>query len=243
MPSDAERQKLWAYVHGQLSDGDRRTLEAQLNEDAELQKEVLRVEQLDRLLRDRLAAAVAAQAEMEDRILEAIEADELRTKVPPWWKRRAFAGILAVAALLLILAGAPLYLRGPVAWEPLQFAPLEYRGDPDRQHDRYTREDAEACFRAFKGALADAFEEAGSVRVTPRPVIAFSVRELPRGRLVIEVTVRCDSGSPPFLITREVGSVGEFEAAADAMAAEVMVSAVAQDAVRQHVRRDGGGSP
>jgi len=243
MLSDAKRRQLWAYVHGQLTEDDRQALELQLRDDAELRRELLRTQQLNRFLRDHLAEAVEARAELENRVLEAVEAGGVRAKTPPWWRRRAFAGILAVAALLLVLTGAPLYLRGPVAWEAPQFTPLEYRGDPEPQHGRYTREDAEACFRAFRGALVRAFDEARPPRRTRRPVVAFSVRELPRGRLAIEVAVRYDGDRPPVLSTREVGSVGEFEAAADAMAAEVMVSALVQDAVRQHVRRDGGGSP
>ncbi len=243
MLTDAQCQELWAYVHGQLTEDERQALEARMRREPDIEQELLRVRQLDGILRDHLADAVAGQAALEDRILEAIESDSMRKEEQPWWRRHGFTSLLAAAALLSVLVGAPFYFRGPVEWEPVQFKPLEYRGDtPATQRSQYTRADADACFQAFEDALIRAMAEAGSAQFVPRPVITFSVRELARARLTIEVEARAGRDGTPVLSRREVGSVEEFEACAALLATEVADGIAAQEAVRERNEQESEGT-
>jgi hypothetical protein len=241
MLSDAKCQEIWAYVHGQLADVDRLALEAQLRDNPELDRELQRARQLDRVLRERLADTVAAQADLEDRVLEAIEADGTQTVARRWWHARVFTGVLAAAALLLILVGTPFYLRGPVEWEAMQFEPLEYRGGPEHVSLR-ARHEADACFRAFQDAFASALDKGGLPPSAPRPVIAFFVRELPRGRLAIEVVVRAGRDSASVSYTAEIGTIEEFGATAAELAVEVMDGLAARQSVQDPIEQDGGGT-
>jgi anti-sigma factor RsiW len=135
------REEIWAYVHNALGADERRSFEARMSKDRELQRAVDETRALDETLREslRLAVADSSEQELEDRILAAYEqADPEPAEADPThplWRgllRRlqsrpvVYPWVLAAACVLLAV-GLATRMPGPLRWSA-EFSGPVYRG-------------------------------------------------------------------------------------------------------------------
>jgi anti-sigma factor RsiW len=202
MTTENQRDRLWAYVHGELPPDDRQRLEDDLAASPALRAEVAELRAFDRLLRRSLAQPAVTDEELGGRILEAWEADQRPAnagrRVIPFFRSAPFRLGLALAACLGILLGgyqlqAPQHLR----WAPLTIAAPAYRGAPAAPAvPAYPAARLEALAAALRREVNAAY------RAQPRPATGARVRwtlqiefqELFAGALAVRVHGETSSG-------------------------------------------------
>jgi anti-sigma factor RsiW len=187
---------IWAYVHGELPEAERRSFEQSLALDPALRRSVAATGILDQRLRTAFAVLDADETAWADRALAAWERDQEAPRTLPWTRRLRWPIIasLGAAAALVLLLTPPADNRMP-QWDRPVFVPLVTRGDapaaPAAQPASATATD---CDLALRAALADAWRARNLV---PRPglVLAMRMLELPHGAFAVVVQARNRNGS------------------------------------------------
>lgn len=141
--NDANAERLWSYLHGQLPPGERTDVEKQLKSDPELAKALKDLENLHRDLRALLPLEETSDEVLEENILaqwerqqklasveEPAPRKEIRSPLIAWWTRPVlWAPLSAVAAVLLLAVGLQFAMRSPIAFQDLEVVPMQYRGE------------------------------------------------------------------------------------------------------------------
>lgn len=229
--------RIWAYVHGQMSRRERKDMERSLQEDPELRQALEDVKQADSTLRALMPIAEWQEEELPDRILQSIEADSKKAardarresgtaalrrlidmfRVPQF---RLAPLAVATAVALLLLVCMPYFTRDPIRWDSPEFVPMEYRGDPAQGPGVYTRADAKACLSLVKKALGNEIER--SRGIDGRWRLSFRFDELPKGKFIVRVTAR---GAAPERVeewTLDCEDLGAYESEVQALARRIV---------------------
>lgn len=200
-------ETIWAYLHGELSEAERLSLEADVARDPALRFRFEEARRLDRLLGSALPSLDAAEAGLDalaDLALAAWECEQTpafqarlatssrrKTVVFPAWtlslRRPAWgvAGLAAAAALTMLVS--PLLRETPeTAWARPTFSPLALRGTNGSAAATLPADTAVRCQKVLASALARAFEERGAV---PRNglTLTFRLQELCKGAFSVTV--------------------------------------------------------
>lgn len=132
MTQPAQQDQLSAYLDGELTDEEVRTLEHALEGDVDLRNQLARLERVQTLLR---AHGPALAPEGFTARIQAAVAQEPRPSVP-WWRGRSLEGgalLLAAAAALLI--AIPTTLTNGLSSDPRDAATVESRYEKETESD------------------------------------------------------------------------------------------------------------
>jgi hypothetical protein len=187
------RERAWAFTHGELDETDARDFSRQLQSDTALADEVRKIQQADRTLRELLPVQAQSRAEIADAIEKELDRDlEQRVVRGPWRQpdRSRFglngpwmAGLLAVAAGVLILIGMPSLFPGhAVHWDKPQYTLLQYRGTDSG----LGRDGARRCFEALVTGMDRSLRNRYDLTKAERDTVklwqlAFALKEQPGG--------------------------------------------------------------
>lgn len=245
MNADVDRANeiVWAYLHGELDEAARGTLEQQLPQDGALRERLERARHLDRWVRDAAPQLGADGPAALDEALteEAVAAWErdcpavakaacapvpgvIRAQTPRFnvFRRPAvgFAGLAAAA--LLILAVSPALL-GPrrARWSDPVFVPLALRGASETAVGHTVDKGAaRRCQEALMQALARA-EAVRGRSLPPGLVFSFRLQELRGGAFSVCVQARLRNGRPAGEWGGDFSNMAAFTGHVDSSAATI----------------------
>lgn len=193
------RDKMWAYVHGELTGEERAELDRDIQNRPELGAELDTVRHMDRRMQTLMRLPYLAEERLTDRIIDAFDrdqADSSRFRLIRFPAARtvlrhpAFGVALAAAACMLIVLGAHYRVRDAISWTGPEYLPMRYRGFTGAHDPAYTRQDANRCLEALKTGVGKAHREqiAGTCRLAPvRWRLAFRFQEIVEEALLIEI--------------------------------------------------------
>lgn len=217
--TERSTSRLWAYVHGELPEADRRAVRDQIDSDPDVRREVEALGRFDRRLRATLAVLDADEDAWADRALAAWDREVAGSAVPgvsgasrgkqaapaghprpatapAVWGRRLrwplLAGLAAAASLLLLFL--PSAGRTAVTWQPASFSPLLTRGSAPETSPRLPPAIASTCAQALRRAVDDACRARG-LALRPGIVVSVRIQELPEGAFAILVQARLRDGA------------------------------------------------
>lgn len=209
---------IWAYIHGELPEAERRSFEQALALDPVLRRSVAATGRFDQRLRAAFAVLDADETVWTDQALAAWEREQEAPRTVSWTRRLRWPLVasLAAAALILLLA-TPAAPPAP-QWDRPVFVPLVTRGAaPVTPAARPTPATATDCDLS----LRDAVNEACRVRnLVPRPGLLLAVRvlELPQGAFAVVVQARNRDGSQVQEWSGDYSSVASFNSQLQASA-------------------------
>jgi len=246
MEETVDRERIWAYVHGELPQQERAGLERAIEQDATIRDELEAIRSFDDRLRALMPLTEQTQEGLGSRILEAWEKetqDKAQERAPggrlvffPRLRElltaprfgRVVLGVAAAAAAILILTGVPHYYGGPIRWEKPEFTCVHYRGAEAESVSHYTGEDAATCFSLLRervqagydrqqGKARRLFGLAGKREWT----LSFRFQELPKRDFCVIVNA-CDTRRNPVgKWTRYYSTVEEFRKDVDELGSEI----------------------
>ncbi|MBN1671123.1 MAG: hypothetical protein JXR37_08835 [Kiritimatiellae bacterium] len=176
MSSDM-RKNTWAYVHGELSEEERRAMEDAMRQDAALREEVANARKIYDRLRRVLPAAERTEAQLVDEILPELEQEwaagrqagpdpaappkDNVSALPRWFRQlwipaHAYRIGLAAAAAVLFMV-LPIHSSLSVRWEYDVVPPSGFRGEGGAT-PAYSEGELAAC----RTAVQTAFEQQGA---------------------------------------------------------------------------------
>ncbi len=222
--SSSEIKTVWAYLHGELTDDERRLFERRMQMDAELRWLYADAARMNSLLRETIPAQERADCSVEALVEEALsvweqsssgdaENSELGGNVEvgngdvyklsrvmstsKWWKilSHPALGFGALAAAAVIMLASP-GLRGsvPLRWDKAEFTPLALRGQHSTAYDNGLTEEVAVRCRQLLRVKLER-ELAGRNLGSLSPMTAsLQLRELRDGAFSLTVKIRAQSG-------------------------------------------------
>ena len=235
-------EAIWAYLHGELSDADRRSFEQAMASDPALRSCFEEASRMDRLLRSGVPSESeeAALDALAEQALAAWERDQSVASDPfaaaepsafskrGWmrWFNRPVMGLAGLAAAaLFVVALSPVFLKPEGArWSEPVFSPFALRGPalPVGGH-ALDAGSAKRCQAALMAAVKRAADASG-VALPPDLDISFRLQELQGGTFSVSVQARLNRGASVGEWSGDYSSVDSFVKLVDA-SAERMVEA------------------
>jgi hypothetical protein len=192
--ANIRKQRIWAYAHGEMGEGERNAFQAAMAADPDMRREVEQVLSLHRSLRTLLPAVHRTDEELIDQVMDQFDAVESTAAPMPFpspasspaaaarpsrrgltFRRQALRALLPLAASLALLLALPRFVGTPLAWQATDFVPLQYRGGTALQATEgalNTPAKAAACQKTLEVSVAQNYKR-----------IKASMRaSLPRGR-------------------------------------------------------------
>ncbi len=210
-PTEPSRTQIWAHVHGEQPDAERRAFEQALSGDPALRRSVAATHLFDQRLRAGFAVLEADETVWADRALAAWEREQEAPRTVSWTRRLRWplVAALAAAAALVLLLSTPADPQA-LQWDHPAFAPLVMRGSaPANTPARLTSTTASDCDRALRAAVASA---CCTHNLVPRPGLTLAVRvqELPHGAFAVTVRARNRAGAQVQEWNGDYSSVASF---------------------------------
>ena len=202
---------IWAYVHDELPEAERRSFEQALAVDPDLRSSAAATGRFDQRLRAAFAVLDADETVWTDRALAAWEREQEAPRTVSWTRRLRWPLVasLAAAAALVLLLSTPTPPQA-LHWERPAFVPLVMRGAaPVTPAARPTPATATDCDLALRDAVNEACR---AHNLVPRPglVLAVRVLELPQGAFAVVVQARNRDGSQVQEWSGDYSSVASF---------------------------------
>ena len=235
---DSVNERIWAYLHGEGGDEERRAFEQELARDDELRSEVERARQLDRALRLAMPALSAETLDEEALAARALAdwerqgaCDSPTTSPARRWPlqahpafRRLAVGLSSVAAAAALVVVVTQQLRPPqqAKWEAPTVVPLAWRGADVGPAGHAV--DARAAQRCREALMAAVSRVAAARRAALPPGLIFSLRvqELRNGAFSVSVRARSFAGRGMGEWDGTYSGVAAFLAHAEASAGRIV---------------------
>ena len=229
----SEEERIWAYLHDELSAAERDAVDHVIASDPELAHRMTASRRLDASLRELLPVADETDEQLVHRIAQSLDTPGGIAIAPAPEDRKPHLGLLrprhrnsghglrywpwnmllAAAALLLICLGVFTHFPGPIAADRIDYRPLQYR-QADSPRPVYSRPDANRCGSQLAAAIESAYRKRTDMLRFSRPQWDLQVvfAELAGNRFTIQLEARrSKDAETAWTESRSFSSMQSFE--------------------------------
>ncbi len=222
--SSSEIRTVWAYLHGELTDDERRLFERRMQKDAELRWLYADTTRMDSVLRETIPALETADCSVDALVEEALsvweqsssgdaEKSEVGGNVrvgnagvyklnrglstSKWWKILSHPALgfgILAAAAVIMLALPGLHGSVSLRWAKVEFTPLNLRGRHSTAYDNGLTEEVAVRCRQLLKVKLERELAGRNLGSLPPMTASLQLRELRDGAFSLTVKIRTQSG-------------------------------------------------